>query len=185
MTAQYVIGGPILGRGSFLQDFPEYDRETVEGYTFVPSLHDPTYVAHVAEVEVDTLTGKVRVLKYVAAQDLGYCINPLGAEGQIQGGAVQGIGYALFEEMLHDDSGLTVNPNLGEYKLPTISSSAMSSVIRRAASPSPFRSSVERICSTLLSGTPSEVKFSGLAYATSNARKPLIPLAGFPRQAMT
>lgn len=120
MTAQYVIGGPILGRGTFVQDFPEYDKDTVEGYAFVPSLHDPTYVAHVAEVEVDMLTGKVRVLRYVAAQDLGYCINPLGAEGQIQGGAVQGIGYALFEEMLHDDSGLTVNPNLGEYKLPTI-----------------------------------------------------------------
>ena len=46
MDAYYVIGGPVLGRGSFVQDFPEYDRDSVEGYTFVPSLHDSTFVAH-------------------------------------------------------------------------------------------------------------------------------------------
>jgi CO/xanthine dehydrogenase Mo-binding subunit len=120
MDAHYVTGGPILGRGSFVQDFPEYDKDSVEGYTFVPSLHDSTFVAHVAIVEVDRVTGKVRVDRYVAAQDLGYAINPLGVEGQIQGGTAQGIGYALYEEMQHDDAGMTVNPNLGEYKLPTI-----------------------------------------------------------------
>jgi CO/xanthine dehydrogenase Mo-binding subunit len=120
MAAQYTIGGPILGRGTFVQDFPSYERHSVEGYTFVPSLHDPTYVAHVALVEVNTLSGKVRIKRYVAAQDLGYSINPLGAEGQIQGGTVQGIGYALYEQILHDESGLTISSNFGEYKLPTI-----------------------------------------------------------------
>ncbi len=119
MDAHYVIGGPILGRGSFVQDFPEYDKDSVEGYTFVPSLHDSTFVAHAAVIGVDRITGKVRIERYVAAQDLGYAINPLGAEGQIQGGTVQGIGYALYEEMQHDEAGMTVNPNLGEYKLPT------------------------------------------------------------------
>jgi CO/xanthine dehydrogenase Mo-binding subunit len=69
---------------------------------------------------VNVLTGKVRVTRYVAAQDLGRCINPLGVEGQIQGGVTQGIGYALYEEMVHDESGFTVNPNFGDYKLPTI-----------------------------------------------------------------
>jgi CO/xanthine dehydrogenase Mo-binding subunit len=118
--AQFDAGGPIVGRGFFVKEFPEYDKDSLEGYFFVPSLHDPTFVAHFAEVEVNVLTGKVRVTRYVAAQDLGRCINPLGVEGQIQGGVTQGIGYALYEEMVHDESGFTVNPNFGDYKLPTI-----------------------------------------------------------------
>jgi len=118
--AQFDAGGPIVGRGFFVREFPEYDKNSLEGYFFVPSLHDPTFVAHIAEVEVNSLTGKVRVIRYVAAQDLGRCINPLGAEGQIQGGATQGMGYALYEEMIHDEAGFTVNPNFGDYKLPTI-----------------------------------------------------------------
>ena len=119
-AANSTIGGPILGRGSFVQDFPPYDKSLVEGYTFCPSLHDPTYVAHVAVVEVDKATGRVSVVRYVAAQDLGHAINPLGAEGQIQGGVVQGIGYALYEEIDHDESGRTKNANFTDYKLPTI-----------------------------------------------------------------
>jgi CO/xanthine dehydrogenase Mo-binding subunit len=114
------IGGPILGRGSFVQDFPPYDTSLLEGWAFVPSLHDPTYVAHVAIVDVDKTTGRVSVTRYVAAQDLGYAINPLGAEGQIQGGVVQGIGYALYEEIEHDKTGRATNTNFTDYKLPTI-----------------------------------------------------------------
>ena len=118
--AQYNAGGPILGRGYFAKDFPEYNKDFVEGYTFVPSLHDPTFVAHIAEVEVNSLTGETRLTRYLAAVDLGRCINPLGAEGQIQGGVTQGIGYALTEEMLHDENGFPTNPNFTDYKLPTI-----------------------------------------------------------------
>ena len=118
--AQYNAGGPILGRGYFAKDFPEYNKDFVEGYTFVPSLHDPTFVAHIAEVEVNSLTGETRLTRYLAAVDLGRCINPLGAEGQIQGGVTQGIGYALTEEMLHDEKGFPTNPNFTDYKLPTI-----------------------------------------------------------------
>ncbi len=118
--AQYNAGGPILGRGYFARDFPDYNKDFVEGYTFVPSLHDPTFVAHIAEVEVNALTGETRLTRYVAAVDLGRVINPLGAEGQIQGGVTQGIGYALTEEMLHDEKGVPTNPNFTDYKLPTI-----------------------------------------------------------------
>jgi CO/xanthine dehydrogenase Mo-binding subunit len=118
--AQYDAGGPIIGRGFCSQGFPEYDKNTLEGYFFVPSLHDPTYVAHLAEVEVNVLTGKVKVKRYVAAADLGRCINPIGAEGQIQGGAAQGIGYALSEEMVHNEAGHTVNTTFGDYHLPTV-----------------------------------------------------------------
>jgi CO/xanthine dehydrogenase Mo-binding subunit len=61
---------------------------------------DYTFGAHAAEVEVDTETGVVRVLRYVAAHDVGRAINPQSVEGQIQGGAVQGLGYSLMEEVV-------------------------------------------------------------------------------------
>jgi CO/xanthine dehydrogenase Mo-binding subunit len=76
------------------------------------------YASHVADVEVDTETGRVRVLRIVAAHDVGHAINPAGVEAQIEGGVVQGLGATLHEEMLVRD-GVVTNPSLVEYKLPT------------------------------------------------------------------
>jgi xanthine dehydrogenase YagR molybdenum-binding subunit len=77
--------------------------------------------AQFAEVEVDTFTGHVRVLRLVAVHDCGRIINPLTFRSQIEGGIIQGLGYALSEERLIDrQSGLVLNANLGDYKLPTI-----------------------------------------------------------------
>ena len=79
------------------------------------------FAAHFVEVEVDTLTGKVRVLKLVAAHDVGKTINLLGAENQVDGGAIQGMGLGLTENMIFDkDTGICVNPNLVDYKLFTM-----------------------------------------------------------------
>jgi xanthine dehydrogenase molybdenum-binding subunit len=80
----------------------------------------PTYAfaTHVAEVEVDMETGVVRVLKMTAAHDVGRVINPLGAEGQIEGGVAQGLGYALSEE-LKIEQGMVTNPSFREYMLMT------------------------------------------------------------------
>ncbi len=78
------------------------------------------YVIQVAEVEVDPDTGEVKVLDLTAAQDVGFALNPLSVEGQIQGGAVQGLGYALSEEMKFDHNGRLMNPHLLDYKLPSI-----------------------------------------------------------------
>lgn len=79
------------------------------------------FAAHFVEVEVDTLSGKVRVLKLVAAHDAGKVINLLGAENQIDGGAIQGMGFGLTEEQIFDAAtGLCVNPNLVDYKLFTM-----------------------------------------------------------------
>src|SRR5439155_782108 len=64
---------------------------------------DYTFGAHAAEVEVDTETGVVRVLRYAAAHDVGRAINPQSVEGQIEGGAVQGLGYGLMEEVVLED----------------------------------------------------------------------------------
>jgi xanthine dehydrogenase molybdenum-binding subunit len=74
---------------------------------------------HLAEVEVDPATGKVEVLNFTAAHDLGRAINPLLVEGQIEGGAVQGIGWSLMED-LHFENGKIVNPNFHDYKMLTI-----------------------------------------------------------------
>ncbi|MCL6595637.1 MAG: xanthine dehydrogenase family protein molybdopterin-binding subunit [Firmicutes bacterium] len=75
--------------------------------------------AHLAKVRVDRETGQVRVVGYVAAQDVGRAINPAEVEGQVRGGVAQGIGRALYEAMRHDDSGQPLNPTLADYGLPT------------------------------------------------------------------
>ena len=89
----------------------------IEG-SFVPEDKDPLPVvgAHFCEVEVDHSTGVVRVLRYVAAQDVGQVINVLGCRGQIEGGVHHGIGYALCEELVYDQ-GQPVNPNFMGYKV--------------------------------------------------------------------
>ena len=81
----------------------------------VPS---PAFAAHLVRVAVDPETGEVRVLDYVAAQDVGRAINPAEVEGQIHGGVVQGIGWALFEGMTYDDDGQLLTSTLMDYALP-------------------------------------------------------------------
>ncbi len=78
----------------------------------------PMYAAHLAKVAVDPETGEVRVLDYVAAQDVGFAINPAEVEGQIHGGVTQGIGWALFEGLVHDAEGQLLTSTLMDYALP-------------------------------------------------------------------
>ena len=82
---------------------------------------DYTYGAHAAEVEVDTETGHVRIVKYAAAHDVGRAINPQSVEGQIQGGAAQGIGWALNEEYVYGADGRLQNPIFLDYRIPVAS----------------------------------------------------------------
>jgi len=70
-------------------------------------------------VEVDTETGEVRVLKLVDAVDAGTIINPLTAEGQVEGGLTQGLGYATSEEMLYDDKGSLLTRDFSAYRIYT------------------------------------------------------------------
>jgi CO/xanthine dehydrogenase Mo-binding subunit len=78
----------------------------------------PAFAAHLAKVAVDPETGEVRVLDYVAAQDVGRAINPAEVEGQIHGGVTQGIGWALMEGMVYDESGQLLTATLMDYALP-------------------------------------------------------------------
>lgn len=80
-----------------------------------------TFGAQFAEVEVDIGTGAVRVLRIVAVHDCGRIVNPLTFSSQIEGGIIQGIGFALTEQRIADERlGMVMNPNLGDYKVPTI-----------------------------------------------------------------
>ena len=79
---------------------------------------DYTFGAHAAEVEVDTETGVVRVLRYAAAHDVGRAINPQSVEGQIEGGAVQGLGYGLMEEVVLEH-GINLTTSFSTYLIPT------------------------------------------------------------------
>ncbi len=78
----------------------------------------PMFAAHLAKVAVDPETGEVRVLDYIAAQDVGRAINPAEVEGQIHGGVVQGIGWALLEGMMYDEAGQLLTSTLMDYALP-------------------------------------------------------------------
>jgi CO/xanthine dehydrogenase Mo-binding subunit len=79
----------------------------------------PGFTAQAAEVEVDTDTGEITLLGFAIAQDAGFAINPLSVAGQMEGGASQGLGIALSEEMLYDDQGRLINGNLLDYRMPT------------------------------------------------------------------
>jgi xanthine dehydrogenase molybdenum-binding subunit len=95
-------GGPILGRSIYTQD-PQWERTA--------------WASHEAEIEVDTVTGSINILRYVAAHDVGRAINPFALEQQIEGGVVMALGATLTEQLLSDAAtGLPLNPNMLDYK---------------------------------------------------------------------
>jgi len=110
------IGGPIIGRGSFMPTYVTgLDKETGQGKRAV--VHYTTG-AQAFEVEVDTETGKVEVIQVAAAFDVGHAINPDLVRAQIEGGVVQGMSSALFEEIKIKD-GVMQNPSFVDYRIAT------------------------------------------------------------------
>ena len=107
-------GAPIVGSGSFDADsvLPDSTRFGNESGAY-------NYGAQAAEVEVDHETGQVKILQFVVASDCGTVIYPIGAEGQVEGGLAQGIGYALTEGLQFDE-GRPVNPNFSDYRIPSM-----------------------------------------------------------------
>ena len=95
-------GGPVLGRANV----------TARGQA-------PGISANIVDVEVDPETGRVGITRFTAFQDAGVAIHPSYVEGQIQGGAVQGVGWALNEEYFMSDSGVMLNTSLLDYRMPT------------------------------------------------------------------
>jgi len=97
-------GGPIVGRA-----------------TWMARGNGPSFAAHLADVEVDRETGCVKVVRYTTSQDAGKAIHPSYVEGQLQGGAVQGIGWALNEAYHYDAKGTLQNPGFLDYRMPVAS----------------------------------------------------------------
>ena len=81
----------------------------------------PAFGTHICDVEVDPDTGRVEVIRYTAIQDVGRAIHPSYVEGQLQGGAAQGIGWALNEEYIFDEQGRMENPGFLDYRMPVAS----------------------------------------------------------------
>ena len=101
-------GGPILGRASLNA------RGAGAGFS-----------VNFGDLQVDDETGKVDVLSYTAIQDAGKAIHPSYVEGQMQGGAVQGLGWALNEEYVFDENGVLENPGFLDYRIPVASDMPM------------------------------------------------------------
>ena len=113
-------GGPVVGRANL-----------------DPSGPGSTFATHIVDVEVDPETGKVTILRYTAIQDAGKAVHPSYVEGQIQGGVVQGIGWALNEEYFMNNSGQMDNSSLLDYRMPTsLDLPMIDTVIVEVANPS-------------------------------------------------
>lgn len=96
------IGGPVVGSANL-----------------DPAGPGSAFATHIVDVEVDPDTGKVTILRYTAVQDAGKAVHPSYVEGQIQGGVVQGIGWALNEEYFMNEEGRMANSSLLDYRMPT------------------------------------------------------------------
>lgn len=118
-TELFKAGEPLVGRA-----------------TVAPECSTNGFGTHLVDVEVDTDTGKVTILRYTAIQDAGKAIHPSYVEGQLQGGAVQGIGWALNEEYFFDDEGEMKNASFLDYRMPTAFDLPMiDTIIVEAANP--------------------------------------------------
>jgi carbon-monoxide dehydrogenase large subunit len=107
---------PILGRGWYggKGDYPSLPHKA-QGKEYVPGWK---YAAQAVEVEVDEETGMIKVKKIASAHDVGTTLNPTMVKGQIVGGVVMGLGYALHERLQFED-GRVINPSFMDYKLPS------------------------------------------------------------------
>jgi CO/xanthine dehydrogenase Mo-binding subunit len=121
MRSLFHAGGPIAGTHGFVFDGPRFDpkRAAVHQLAFA-NLGVYTYGAQCVEVDVDEGTGVVEVRRAWCAHDVGRAINPVSCEGQIQGGFVQGMGYALTEAMKWNEEGWLVTATLADYKIPGV-----------------------------------------------------------------
>ncbi len=110
-------GSPISGTGKFVDYLPE-------GYTiataFIKNIPCFSFGTQAVEVEVDPETGRVKVVKVVAAHETGTTINQTMVEGQIEGSVAQGMGYALVEQLIRDESGKILNDSFLDYKIANI-----------------------------------------------------------------
>ncbi len=95
----------------------DQQRQIMGTASYVSPDSPPPFAAQFAEIEIDTQTGQVTVIKLVMAVDCGVAINPVTASGQVEGGVTQALGYGHCEEMAYDADGRMLNPKFGPYKI--------------------------------------------------------------------
>jgi CO/xanthine dehydrogenase Mo-binding subunit len=159
--AHWAAGGPIVGSHSWVFDQKTVDpkRATVIGLPF-PQIGVFSFNAMVVEVAIDETTGKCAVERAWSACDVGRAVNPQMVEGQIEGAFVQGLGFALIEEMVWDDARLA-NPTLMDYKIPTFEEAPkllQSIIVETHESSGPFGAK-----------SAGEIGINGVAAAITNA----------------
>jgi aerobic carbon-monoxide dehydrogenase large subunit len=105
---------------SDMRTLPVEARQELEAsYTYDPVNGTTACATHLAAVEVDPITCFVKIHKYVVAEDCGRIINPMIVDGQVHGGVAQGIGAALYEEVIYDEDGQLVSASLADYVIPS------------------------------------------------------------------
>jgi CO/xanthine dehydrogenase Mo-binding subunit len=114
-TAAYWTGFPLMNLSFSRAPDAVYDHETHQGRIYIAY----NFGTHLFDIRVDRLTGRVDVLRHLACHDVGKVINPVGLEGQIEGGSLFGFGLAHMEEILYSN-GRIINANFADYALPSI-----------------------------------------------------------------
>jgi aerobic carbon-monoxide dehydrogenase large subunit len=105
---------------SDMRTLPVEARQELEGsFTYDPINGTTAGATHLVAVEVDPVTCFVKILKYIVAEDCGRIINPMIVDGQVHGGVAQGIGAALYEEMVYNEEGQLVSASLADYVIPS------------------------------------------------------------------
>ncbi len=117
--ATYRSNGKCASLREIAEQLEERGVQIQASVTVSPTGSGGAFATHIADVEVDPETGKVDVVRYTAVQDAGTAIHPSYVEGQMQGGVVQGIGWALHEEYVYDPQGRMRNATFLDYRLPT------------------------------------------------------------------
>ena len=118
-TDKSVAFGDVALTAYVPHDYPEGEEPGLDFASF----YDPAnfvypFGTHICVVEVDKDTGQVNIVKYVAVDDCGNIINPMIVEGQVHGGIAQGVGQALLEGAVYDDSGQLLNGSMLDYTMP-------------------------------------------------------------------
>ena len=116
-TRAQALGGPVAGTGAFTGAGVPAMPGCVAGH-FIDAIDIPVFAVHDCEVAVDPETGHVEVLSYRVVQDVGRALNPRAIHGQIQGGVVQGLGYALHEEVTIGSNGRVCQNGFETYRVP-------------------------------------------------------------------
>jgi len=116
---EFTCNGSRLSFKALAAQLDETGGPVVASASASPRTWGPAFSVHIVDVAVDPETGKVDILRYTTVQDVGQAVHPAYVEGQMQGGAAQGIGWALNEEYFYDRQGRLANASLLDYRLPT------------------------------------------------------------------